>query len=203
VDVDQFRLGDVEVSLIEVVDAKSRLEIPRQKTFKAHCTESTKHNNNIDGDAITMPADRLLTNVLRAYQDPPDPEQNDRILSSTTSLLTTLSNPLNVTLLTSHLLTAPAIWNQVDRLRTCLRIISIFNTAAITVHKNQVEGHQKPYDAYQPRQGGGISCDDWARAVVKGLDDRTPRWQHMLVIGGVLLGMEGQENYEQPLKMPW
>jgi hypothetical protein len=141
-----------------------------------------------------MPADRLLTNVLRAYQGIPDLEQNDRILSSTTSLLTTLSNPLNVTLLTSHLLTAPAIWNRVDGLRTCLRIISIFNTAAITVHKNQVEGNQKPYDAYQPRQGGRISCDDWARAVVKGLDDRTPRWQHMLVIGGVLLGMEGQER---------
>jgi hypothetical protein len=141
-----------------------------------------------------MPADRLLTTVLRAYQGVPDPEQNDRILSSTTSLLTTLSNPLNVTLLTSHLLTAPAVWNRIDGLRTCLRIISIFNTAAITVHKHQVEGHQKPYDLYQPRMGGGISCDDWAKAVVKGLDDRTPRWQHMLVIGGVLLGMEGQQR---------
>lgn len=141
-----------------------------------------------------MPADRLLTNVLRAYQGVPDPEQNDRTLSSTTSLLTTLSNPLNITLLTSHLLTAPAVWNRVDGLRTCLRIISIFNTAAITVHKHQVEGHQKPYDLYQPRLGGGISCDDWARAVVKGLDDRTPRWQHLLVIGGVLLGMESQER---------
>ncbi|PMD55249.1 uncharacterized protein K444DRAFT_617707 [Hyaloscypha bicolor E] len=142
-----------------------------------------------------MPADRLLTNVLRAYQGLPDPKQNDRILSSTTSLLTTLSNPLNVTLLTSHLLTAPAIWNRVDGLRTCLRIISVFNTAAITVHKNQLEGHPKPYDLYQPRQGGGISCDDWAKAVVKGLDDRTPRWQHILAIAGVLLGMEGQERH--------
>lgn len=141
-----------------------------------------------------MPADRLLTGVLRAYQGTPDPVQTERILSSTTSLLTTLSNPLNVTLLTSHLLTAPAIWGQVDGLRTCLRIISIFNTAAITVHKYQLEGHPKPHDAYQPRLGGGIDCDDWARAVVKGLDDRTPRWQHMLVIGGVLLGMEGQER---------
>jgi len=141
-----------------------------------------------------MPADRLLTSVLHEFQGLPNPEQNDRILSRTTSLLTTLSNPLNVTLLTSHLLTAPAIWNQVDGLRACFRIISIFNTAAITVHRHQLEGHQKPYDAYQPRQGGGISCDDWARAVVKGLDDRTTRWQHMLVIGGVLLGMEGQER---------
>ena len=112
-----------------------------------------------------MPADRLLTNVLRAYQGLPDPIQNERILSSTTSLLTTLSNPLNVTLLTSHLLTAPAIWNKVDGLQTCLRIISIFNTAAITIHKNELEGHQKPHDVYQRRLGGGLSCDDWAKAV--------------------------------------
>jgi hypothetical protein len=142
-----------------------------------------------------MPADRLLTTVLRAFQGAPDPEQNNRTLSSTTSLLTTLSNPLNVTLLTSHLLTAPAIWSQVDGLRMCLRIISIFNTAAITVRKHELESHPKPHDAYQPRQGGGIGSDDWARAVVKGLDDRSPRWQHLLVIAGVLLGMEGQERH--------
>ncbi|KAK2624806.1 hypothetical protein QTJ16_005999 [Diplocarpon rosae] len=141
-----------------------------------------------------MPADRLLTTVLRAYQDPSDPVQNNKILSSTTYLLTTLSNPLNVTLLTSHLLTAPAIWNSVDGLHTSLRIISIFNTAAITVYRHQVEGHPKPYDAYQPRQGGGIATDDWATAVIKGLDDRTPRWQHALVICGVLIGMEGQKR---------
>ena len=141
-----------------------------------------------------MPADRLLTTVLRAFQDAPNPEQTNRTLSSTTSLLTTLSNPLNVTLLTSQLLHSPAIWNHVDGLQTSLRIISIFNTAAITVRKHQLEGHKKPYDAYQPRLGGGINCDDWATAVIKGADDRSPRWRHVLVIGGVLLGMEGQNR---------
>ena len=143
-----------------------------------------------------MPADRLLTTVLQAYQGAPNPEQNNRILSSTTSLLTTLSNPLNITLLTSQLLAAPAIWSEVDGLRSCLRIISIFNTAAITVRKYQLEGHSKPYDAYQPRLGGGLSCDDWATAVIKGADNRSPRWRHVLVIGGVLLGMESQESQE-------
>lgn len=139
-----------------------------------------------------MAADRLLTTVLRAYHGQPDPVQTDRILGTTASLLTTLTNPLNISLLTSHLLTAPAIWNNTDGLRICLRIISVFNTAAITVHKNELEGHneQPPYDAYQPRKGGGIGSDDWARAVIKGADDRSPRWQHLLVISGVLLGME-------------
>ena len=145
-------------------------------------------------DSRTMPANRLLTTVLQAFQGPPDPQQTSRILSSTASLLTTLSNPLNVTLLTSQLLTAPAIWNQVDGLDTSLRIISIFNTAAITVRKHQLEDHDQKHDAYQPRQGGGIKCDDWAKAVIKGADDRSARWQHLLVIGGVLLGMEGQER---------
>jgi len=93
------------------------------------------------------------------------------------------------------LLTAPAIWSRVDGLQTCLRIISIYNTAAITVHKNQIEGHEKPHDAYQPRRGGGLACDEWATAVIKGLDERAPRWQHILVITGILLGMEGQERH--------
>ncbi|KAL3417317.1 peroxin 8-like protein [Phlyctema vagabunda] len=140
-----------------------------------------------------MPADRLLTTVLRAFQGPPDPSQTNKILSTTTSLLTTLSNPLNVTLLTSQLLIAPAIWDQVDDgLRTCLRIISIFNTAAITVRKHALEGK----NVMQPRQlhGGGLSCDDWAKAVVKGADDRSQRWQHVLVICGVLLGMKSQNR---------
>lgn len=141
-----------------------------------------------------MPADRLLTTVLQAFQGIPNLEQTDKILSTTTSLLATLSNPLNVTLLTSQLLTAPAIWNGIDGLATCLRIISVFNTAAITVRKYQIEGHEKPHDAYQPRHGGGINCDDWAKAVIKGADDRSARWQHLLVIGGVLLGMEGQDR---------
>ncbi|CAG8980650.1 hypothetical protein HYALB_00013061 [Hymenoscyphus albidus] len=145
-----------------------------------------------------MPADRLLSGVLRAYQTPTpsDPEQINRIISSTTSLLTTLSNPLNITLLTSHFLTAPAIWHQVADLSTSYRIISVFNTAAITIHKYQTEGGaSKPFDAYQPRLGGGVSCEEWATAVLMGLDERSLRWQHTLVITGVLLGMEGQDRH--------
>lgn len=138
-----------------------------------------------------MPSDRLLNTVLGAYQQSHDADQTNRLLSSTTSLLTTLSNPLNVTLLTSHLLTAPAVWSQLNGLQSCLRIISIFNTAAITVRQNEIDART----GQGTRQGGGISCDDWARAVIKGADDKSARWQHLLVIGGVLIGMEGQERH--------
>jgi hypothetical protein len=140
-----------------------------------------------------MPANRHLTAVLQALQGAHDPQQTKRILSSATSLLTSLSNPLNITLLTSQLLTAPAIWNQATGLDTSLHIISIFNTAAISVRNHHLEGNDK-HDAFQPRQGGWIKCDDWAKAVVKGADDRSSRWQHLLVIGGVLLGMEGKDR---------
>jgi hypothetical protein len=69
-----------------------------------------------------------------------------------------------------------------------------FNTAAITVRKHQLEHNIKPYDLYQLRECGGINCDEWATAVVKGADERSHRWKHILAIGGVLLGMESQER---------
>ncbi|KFY62099.1 hypothetical protein V496_04733, partial [Pseudogymnoascus sp. VKM F-4515 (FW-2607)] len=41
-------------------------------------------------------------------------------------------------------------------------------------------------------RGGGLGPDEWATAVVKGADEKSPRWRHVLVIAGVLLGMGGQ-----------
>ncbi|KAI0528052.1 hypothetical protein F5B22DRAFT_17472 [Xylaria bambusicola] len=139
-----------------------------------------------------MPADRLLNTVLRAYQDAPNASQTDKILGTTNSLLTSLTNPLNLSLLTSHFLVARSIWQQPDGLRTCLRIISIFNTAAIHVRRNELDNANLP--AGQPLVGSGVSAQDWARAVAKGLDDRSSRWQHTLVLAGILMGMEGEER---------
>ncbi|KAI0118762.1 hypothetical protein GGR51DRAFT_497542 [Nemania sp. FL0031] len=139
-----------------------------------------------------MPADRLLTTVLRAYQEAPNPFQADKILGTTYSLLTSLNNPLNLSLLTSHFLTARSIWQQPDGPRTCLRIISIFNTAAIHVRRNELEDANLPRG--QPPAGSGVAAENWARAVAKGLDDRSSRWQHTLVLAGILMGMEGEER---------
>ncbi|KAI0191524.1 peroxin 8 [Xylaria flabelliformis] len=139
-----------------------------------------------------MPADRLLNTVLRAYQDAPKPSQTDKILGTTNTLLTTLNNPLNLSLLTSHFLIARSIWQQPDGLRTCLRIISIFNTAAIHVRRNELDNANLPRG--QPPAGSGVCAEDWARAIAKGLDDRSSRWQHTLVLAGVLMGMEGEDR---------
>jgi hypothetical protein len=130
-----------------------------------------------------MPADRVLNNVLQHYQDVHDDQRTEQIIGSTVHLLTELTNPLNLGLLTSQLLTAPALWRRPDQLRIALRIISIYNTAGVRVHQNHAQG-----------EGSGVSCEEWARAVVKGCDDRSRRWQHLLVLTGVLMGMEGEDR---------
>ncbi|TDZ24206.1 Peroxisomal membrane protein PEX17 [Colletotrichum orbiculare MAFF 240422] len=138
-----------------------------------------------------MPADRLLNTVLQLYQNVHDDRKTDQIIGSTTSLLTTLSNPLNLGVLTSQLLTAPAIWYRRDGLRTSLRVISVFNSAAIRVRQNETDD---PKNDHSLRQGGGLGSDAWVRAVVKGADDRSNRWQHLLVLSGVLMGMESNDR---------
>jgi hypothetical protein len=138
---------------------------------------------------------RPLLNLLEALRGNLIPEQKSRILSTAISLLTTLSNTHNITLLTTQLLTGPALWSSPDGLDTSYSIISVFNTAAITVYKHQQEGGAtKPYDAYQPRLGGGLTCDQWSKAVLSGLNDRSVPWQHALVCTGVLLGMESADR---------
>lgn len=37
-----------------------------------------------------------------------------------------------------------------------------------------------------------LAREDWIRAVIKGADERSPRWRHLLLLGGVLLGCERQ-----------
>jgi hypothetical protein len=36
----------------------------------------------------------------------------------------------------------------------------------------------------------GLPTEDWVKAVVKGADERSPRWKHLLVLGGLLTGFE-------------
>ncbi|KAK4040924.1 hypothetical protein C8A01DRAFT_35098 [Parachaetomium inaequale] len=139
-----------------------------------------------------MSIDRLLTTVLQLYQDVHDDARTEQLFGSTAALLANLSNPLNLSLLTSQLLIAPALWGRRDGMRTCYRIVSIFNTAAIHVRRNELESAK---DKGQPRAGGGLGSDAWAAAVLKGADDQSGRWQHLLVFSGVLMGMESGQRH--------
>lgn len=152
-----------------------------------------------------MPADRLLNQVLADYQTVHDERQTDRIFARTLTLLTELTNPLNLSLLTSQFLTSPAIWHSRDQpgadpLRaTCLRVLSVFNTAAIHVRRNELENDDRRTAlgfgiGAGPPVGGGLRSEAWARAVVKGADERSSRWQHLLVLAGILMGFEGSER---------
>ncbi|KXJ94756.1 peroxisomal membrane protein Pex17 [Microdochium bolleyi] len=139
-----------------------------------------------------MSSDRLLTTVLRAYQDAPSNDKTDKIFGTTTHLLSSLTNPLNVSVLTSHFLTARSLWQYPDGLRTCLRIISVYNTAAGHVRQNALDNIEAAPGT--PRIGSGLQCEEWARAVAKGADERSSRWQHCLVLTGVLMGLESDEK---------
>uniref|UniRef100_A0A2D3UM73 Related to peroxisomal membrane protein Pex17 n=1 Tax=Ramularia collo-cygni TaxID=112498 RepID=A0A2D3UM73_9PEZI len=98
-----------------------------------------------------MPGDRMLGTLLRALQTYTQQEDTPRLFGTASSLLTTLNNPLNVTLLTTQLLSAPAPERTLPK-------------------------------------------DDWIRAVVSGADEHSPRWRHLLVIAGLLLGFGPAED---------
>jgi hypothetical protein len=40
----------------------------------------------------------------------------------------------------------------------------------------------------------GLAIEQWVEAVVRGSDERSPRWKHLLVLGGLLGGFESQNR---------
>ena len=113
-----------------------------------------------------------------------------RLLGSATTLLTLLFNPLNVTLLTAQLLSAPAIWTRPTGLRATARVMAVFHIASIQILKN--ERGLLPIDTLALRPN--LGREEWAIGVMKGLDDKSSRWRHLLALGGLLIGFEGQER---------
>ncbi|MCJ1389365.1 hypothetical protein MMC18_002222 [Xylographa bjoerkii] len=133
-----------------------------------------------------MATDRSLATLLRALQSPSSEQDASRLLGSATVLLTLLSNPRNITLLTSQLLTAPAIWYRTDGVLAESRIFRVFNAASL--EKIHQEKTLQALGVIQEKEGLGKEA--WLKAVVQGADEKSPRWKHMLVIGGLLLGFE-------------
>ena len=172
-----------------------------------------------------MATERLLKTTLALYHDngivtAPGQSQRDaelqRVFGSTAASLSSLSNPLNISLLVSHFLTAPAVWgslydgdggigsrlNRAAAASVCFRVISIFNIAAIHVHRHELEESAAAKHgligaaAYRlgVREDRRPGCEDWARAIAQGADAKSPRWRHVLVLVGVLLGLEGSSR---------
>ena len=116
------------------------------------------------------------------------------LLPTATSFLSILGNPLNLSLLASQLLSAPALWNHPVDLFACRKILSVFNTAAIAVLQNDTTDEPR----IQHGRNRRIEREAWVKAVAEGADDKSPRWRHMLLLGGILLGFEGQNRQGLP-----
>ncbi|MCJ1354459.1 MAG: hypothetical protein MMC33_004448 [Icmadophila ericetorum] len=141
-----------------------------------------------------MATDKSLATLLRALHTPSDNQDASRqvlLLGSAATLLTLLSNPLNITLLASQLLSAPAVWHGPEDLQTCVRVLSVFNSASVYIlDREKKSNHSLLYAVKE-----GLDKEEWVKAVVKGADDRSPRWKHILLLGGILLGFESHDRH--------
>lgn len=109
----------------------------------------------------------------------------ERLLQSAATLLTLLTNPLNVALLTTQLLSAPAIWRRPSGLTTSLRLLSLFNTASRQVF---AAPHSSSFRDVAPERKALVN-KDWLLAVIKGVDGKSPRWRHVCVLAGLRTGI--------------
>jgi hypothetical protein len=68
---------------------------------------------------------------------------------------------------------------------------------AIVNHHNDVRWKKAaPLEPGQLPVGGGLSLDDWIRAIVAGADERSQRWKHLIVLGGLLIGSLEEQGME-------
>ena len=61
----------------------------------------------------------------------------------------------------------------------------------------QHEESLKKHDTFVSRSR--LAQEDWIRAVIQGADERSPRWRHLLLLGGVLLGSERGDPQTIPI----
>lgn len=123
----------------------------------------------------------------------PSTDLSSRLLPTATGLLVSLTNPLNITLITSQLLSASSLWDGIQDLRACTRIFSVFYTAALQLSERSASDARVGYSPAPL-----IEKARWATAVVKGADDKSPRWRHALILGAILLGFEEKQKQSLP-----
>lgn len=82
--------------------------------------------------------------------------------------------------------------------------MGLFHSATLTIlqHERDVrEGAAKPLLPGQMPVGGNMSAEDWVTAVVRGADERSLRWKHILVLGGLLLGSGAEWDCRIPTSL--
>ncbi|KAL4978600.1 hypothetical protein BDW66DRAFT_129979 [Aspergillus desertorum] len=66
------------------------------------------------------------------------------------------------------------------------------------LQSEESEDPRIPWGGPRPRK---MDPEQWVKAVVGGADEKSPRWRHLLLIGGVLLGFEGQDRQGLPFNV--
>ncbi|KAI1609939.1 hypothetical protein EDD36DRAFT_60668 [Exophiala viscosa] len=135
--------------------------------------------------------DRSLAALLRSLQTSDSSADALRLLPTATNLLSRLSNPLNVTLLTSHLLSNDILYPRPIEIAQSRQIFSVFYTALVRL----IEDKQSPVHA---QLRSNLPVREWVKAVVQGADDKSPRWRHTLLIGGLLLAFQSRQFEDLP-----
>lgn len=82
--------------------------------------------------------------------------------------------------------------------------MGLFHSASLAIlqHERDVrEGVAKPPLPGQMPVGGGMATEDWVTAVVRGADERSSRWKHLLVLGGLLMGSGADEDCRFPASL--
>ncbi|RMZ91558.1 hypothetical protein DV736_g1214, partial [Chaetothyriales sp. CBS 134916] len=134
--------------------------------------------------------DRSLATLLRSMQTSPTHEDAYRLLPSATSLLSRLSNPLNVKLLSSQILERDILYPRPILLTDVRQIFSAFYTASLRFR----EAKRAQVHNQEPQQPcSTLSETEWITAVVQGAGDSSPRWRHSIMIGALLLAMISPE----------
>jgi hypothetical protein len=149
-----------------------------------------------------MSADRLLGTLLRSLQTYTDQQDTPRILSTAASLLVSLQNPLNISLLTTHLLTAPALWHRPDGLQTTMRLMGVFHSAALAILKREEQEANDALNQWYPTPSQGIPKNKWISAVMTGATGsdhsnarpKVAAWKAPMAAAGLILGFGPEEE---------
>ncbi|EXJ76320.1 uncharacterized protein A1O5_00828 [Cladophialophora psammophila CBS 110553] len=130
--------------------------------------------------------DRSLATLLRSLRTSEHPDDAARLLPTATSLLSRLSNPLNITLLTSQLLSNDVLYLVPTEVARCRQIFSVFYTAVLRL----IEDKHSPAREHTRSQ---LTVTEWTMAVVHGANDKSPRWRHTLLLGALLLAFQSKD----------
>jgi hypothetical protein len=77
-----------------------------------------------------------------------------------------------------------------------MRSLSVFHSAVHALLRHEQALREKSADAdFEDLQlERTLPKDEWVKAVINGADDHSPRWRHLLVLGGLLLGFGPPED---------